>query len=375
MKRISILIGIVMALCSAPIMLNAQDNANDALTLNAKQQAIVGIAAVTAKGDLSTLKKELNAGLDAGLTINQIKEVIVHIYAYAGFPRSIRGLQTFMTVLDERKAKGISDIMGVESSPITGEGSKYERGKRILEKLTGMPETGSKTGYAAFAPQIEIFLKEHLFADLFERDILTYAERELVTISVLSSIGGVEPMLHSHLNICLHVGLTAGQLQQFIEIIKRLIGKKEADSAKEVLEDVIAKNDTTGVIFPRGDLNTSDNFKGEVWVKSLVDVDSSNETAVGNVTFAPGARSKWHLHPAGQILLATGGVGYYQEKGKAKIILRKGDVIRCPSNIPHWHGASADSVFIQIAITGREKGPTQWLESVTDEEYRSAPKR
>ena len=136
-----------------------------------------------------------------------------------------------------------------------------------------------------------------------------------------------------------------------------------------------SNDDTTGVIFPRGDKNTSDNFKGEVWVKSLVNADSLNMTAVGNVTFAPGARSKWHLHPAGQILLATGGVGYYQEKGKAKVILRKGDVIRCPPNIPHWHGASADSVFIQIAITGREKGPTQWLESVTDEEYHSATQR
>jgi quercetin dioxygenase-like cupin family protein len=135
------------------------------------------------------------------------------------------------------------------------------------------------------------------------------------------------------------------------------------------------KEDTTGVIFPRGDKNSSDNFNGEVWVKSLVDADSLNETAVGNVTFAPGARSKWHLHPAGQILLATGGVGYYQEKGKARMILRKGDVVKCPPNIPHWHGASADSAFIQIAITGREKGPTQWLESVTDEEYQNGPKR
>lgn len=239
MKRISILIGIVMALCSVPIMLNAQHKANDTLTLNPKQQAIAGIAAVTAKGDLSTLKTALSAGLEAGLTISQIKEVIVHVYAYAGFPRSIRGLQTFMTVLDERKAKGISDVMGVEASPINSEDSKYERGKRILERLTGVPETGPKTGYAAFAPQIEIFLKEHLFADIFERDILTFAERELVTISVLSSIGGVEPMLRSHLGICLNVGLTQTQLQQFIGIIKQLIGKKEAHSAKEMLMDVL----------------------------------------------------------------------------------------------------------------------------------------
>lgn len=147
-----------------------------------------------------------------------------------------------MTVLDEHKAKGMNDVVGVEASPIKEDGSKYERGKAMLEKLTGVPETGPKTGYAAFAPQIEIFLKEHLFADLFERDVLTYPERELATISVLSSIGGVEPMLRSHLNICLHVGLTPDQLRQFIGIIKRVIGKKEAHAAKEVLDEVLRRN-------------------------------------------------------------------------------------------------------------------------------------
>ena len=197
-------------------MLKAQNNPKENVTLSPKEQRLVSIAASTAKGNLSKLKTELNAGLEAGLTVNQIKEAIVHIYAYAGFPRSIRGLQTFMAVLDERKAKGINDVSEAEASTINNDSNKYERGKAILEKLTGVPETGPKAGYAAFAPIIEIFLKEHLFADIFERDILTYTERELITVSVLSSIGGVEPMLQSHLKICLNVGLTADQLHQFV---------------------------------------------------------------------------------------------------------------------------------------------------------------
>lgn len=127
--------------------------------------------------------------------------------------------------------------------------------------------------------------------------------------------------------------------------------------------------ETPALIFPTGAKNINKNFKGEVWVKSLVEADSLNETAVGNVTFAPGARSNWHLHPGGQILLVTGGVGYYQEKGHPKKTLRKGDVIKCPPNIPHWHGASPDSSFIQVAVTGREKGATIWLKPVTDQEY------
>ena len=130
-----------------------------------------------------------------------------------------------------------------------------------------------------------------------------------------------------------------------------------------------ATEETTKPIFPKGKKITNNNFTGTAWLQSLVASDSTNSNSVGNVTFEPGARSKWHLHPAGQILLVTDGVGYYQEKGQLKKILRKGDVIKCPPNVPHWHGASADTAFVQVAITGREKGETVWLEAVTDEEY------
>jgi alkylhydroperoxidase/carboxymuconolactone decarboxylase family protein YurZ len=214
-------------------------NAKASEALSSKQQGIIPIAAYTADGDLQQLKSALNEGLDAGLTINEIKEVIVHLYAYCGFPRSIRGLQTFMEVLDERKANGITDEMGAEAAPVNDDLTKYERGKKNLETLIGRPLTGPQKGYAAFAPVIEIFLKEHLFADIFDRDVLTFAERELVTVSVLSSIGGVEPMLRSHLSICLNVGYTPEQLNGFVGIIKSRIGKKEAKDAQEVLDEVL----------------------------------------------------------------------------------------------------------------------------------------
>jgi len=219
--------------------LYAQSKVESNKTLTAKQQSIIPIAAYTAKGELQHLKSALSEGLDAGLTINEIKEVIVHLYAYCGFPRSIRGLQTFMEVLDERKAKGINDETGADASPINDDHTKYERGKENLEELIGMPITGPQRGYAAFAPVLEIFLKEHLFADIFERDILSLTDRELVTVSVLSSIGGVEPMLRAHLSICLNVGLTPEQLNEFVGIIKSTIGKKEAKDAQAVLDEVL----------------------------------------------------------------------------------------------------------------------------------------
>jgi len=122
-------------------------------------------------------------------------------------------------------------------------------------------------------------------------------------------------------------------------------------------------------IFPAGSKITSDNFNGTAYLQPLISADTLNPTSVANVTFLPGARTKWHLHPGGQILLAIQGVGYYQEKGQAKKVLRKGDVIKCPNSVPHWHGASVDTAFIQIAITNRHLGETLWLQDVTDEEY------
>lgn len=123
------------------------------------------------------------------------------------------------------------------------------------------------------------------------------------------------------------------------------------------------------LIFPKGEKIENNNFIGNAWVTMLIGADSLNQNSVGNVTFEPGARSNWHIHPSGQILIATGGEGYYQEKGSPKKILHKGDVVKCPPNVPHWHGASPDEEFIQIAITGRQNGPTEWLEPVTNEEY------
>ena len=197
--------------------------AQQADTLSIRQQSIVAIAANTVTGDLENLKTALARGLDSGMTVNEVKEVLVHAYAYCGFPRSLRGLQTFMQVLDGRKAQGITDTVGRDASPVSDTRDKYTRGAELLEKLSGAPKDAPKTGYAAFAPIIEQYLKEHLFCDIFERDLLTWQERELTTVSILAALGeGVEPMLRSHSAICLRQGITEGQLRQMTEMVSSM---------------------------------------------------------------------------------------------------------------------------------------------------------
>lgn len=217
----------------------AQTNGTENKLLSSRDKSTIAIAVLTAKGDLVQLKSKLIGGLEAGLTINEIKEIVVHTYAYCGFPRSIRGLQTFMEVLEERKSKGIIDQLGNEATKVINEKDKYSRGKSILQKLTNATIPNTLSGYAAFAPIIDIFLKEHLFADIFERDVLSFIQREWVTISVISTIGEAEPMLKSHLLICLNLGVVPEQLKEFTEIIKPIIGKRKTKSAKHVLNEVL----------------------------------------------------------------------------------------------------------------------------------------
>lgn len=210
----------------------------DNQALSAREQAIVAIASYTGKGDLEHLPLALTEGLKSGMTVNEIKEILIQAYAYCGFPRSLRAIQTFMKVLDERKARDINDTMGKEAIPAEQEDNKYDRGAAILQVLSGVNSAHPKSGYGAFAPAIDQFLKEHLFADIFERGLLSYRERELATVSFLAGIGGVEPMAAGHISICLHLGITKEQLTALLNIVEINLGKQSSEPLRKVLKSV-----------------------------------------------------------------------------------------------------------------------------------------
>jgi len=125
-------------------------------------------------------------------------------------------------------------------------------------------------------------------------------------------------------------------------------------------------------IFPKGEKAPADYFTGTTWVQLLVPNDDIFNCQIGNVVFEPGARNNWHTHPGGQILIATEGIGYFQEKGKPIQLLKKGDVVKILPGVVHWHGATPGSEFTHIAVnTNTQKGVVEWLQRVTDEEYKS----
>jgi 4-carboxymuconolactone decarboxylase len=215
--------------------MNAQSKANGAGDLNLQEQAIISIAALTTTGDIEQLKTRLHAGLDAGLSVNQIKEVLVHLYAYCGFPRSLNGINAFMAVLEERKLKGITDVQGKEFTADSGLGDKYERGRKVLETLTKTPQTKPAPGFGVFAPRIDAFLKEHLFADIFESDVLSYRQRELVTISALAASPGLDAQLQAHLKMGANTGITNDELAAVAVLIEKYINKTQANALRKLI--------------------------------------------------------------------------------------------------------------------------------------------
>ncbi|ACZ77705.1 Carboxymuconolactone decarboxylase [Dickeya parazeae Ech586] len=200
--------------------------------LDEKQQTIIPVAAYAAIGEVDKLNSVLHKALNAGITINELKEILVHIYAYCGFPRSLNAISTLMTVLENRHLQGIRDEAGREPSPVLQGWNSLIGGTENQTQLVGKPVTGA---IFEFAPAIDQFLKSHLFGDMFQRDVLDWSTRELVTISALAAMSGVSSQLRSHYVISLNSGLTIQQLHHFVDILETECGDISADCAREIL--------------------------------------------------------------------------------------------------------------------------------------------
>jgi len=202
-------------------------------SLSARQQAVIPVAALAAVGDIARLGKALEAGLNAGLSVSDAKEVLVQVYAYAGFPRSLNALGELMRVLEARRARGINDAPGQPPRrPIPKGDALLAAGRANQTKLTGAPIRGA---LFEFAPSIDEYLKTHLFGDIFERDNLDWQMRELATVSMLAAMSGVEPQLRSHMRVSQNVGLSRSQLEQLADLLAKRVDADAAGRARAAL--------------------------------------------------------------------------------------------------------------------------------------------
>lgn len=200
--------------------------------LTHQQQAMIPIAAFTACGDMNRLTLALNDGLDAGLTVNEIKEILVQLHAYCGFPRSLNALGCFMSVINDRQARGIVDEEGKTATPPMENWDSLTAGTENQTRLVGQTVSGPLFD---FAPAIDVYLKAHLFGDIFQRDVLDWSARELATISALAAIPGAESQLKSHYAISRNNGITPEQFHAFVAVLAEKCTPDIATNARTVL--------------------------------------------------------------------------------------------------------------------------------------------
>lgn len=348
------------------------------LSFNQQQAACMSaIACFEAKGDQESLSVVINDGLDAGLTVSQIKEALSQLYAYTGFPRSLNALGTLKTVVEQRGSDPQkTTIAGDDASPLPSSYDALRQGTDVQTMLTGQPFDYT------FAPATDYYLKAHLFGDIFARDNLTYADRELVTVSALSGLEGVEPQLLAHVKGARNMGLTDSQLQDIVVALLRYVGKSEAARASGAVAQVLGTTDEVGnqianavdlkSAWPKGKPNTAyqQYFTGRSYLCPM-------QGGVANVTFEPECRNNWHIHHgAVQVLICVYGRGWYQEWGKQAVELRPGTVIAIPEGVKHWHGAAKGSWMQHLAIHTQEQegASNEWLEPVSDEQYNKLPR-
>ncbi len=335
--------------------ITAQNNSLATDTMNSKtmntfEKALVTLAANEAVGNLDALYESINAALDNGLTVNQLKEAFAHLYAYTGFPRSLNAQGVLQQVLHDRDAKGKVVVVGRSATPLPADYDALEQGTKVQTTLCGRAFSYD------FCPVEDYFLKAHLFGDIFARDVLTPQEREILTVAALSAMEGTKPQLQSHQAIAIRAGVSQ-------EVVAEIVALAHEIGSRKRLTFAIGEPNTQYAAY----------FQGQSHLASLVD----GEQPVNNVTFEPACRNNWHIHhDARQILICVAGEGWYQEWGKTAQHLQVGDVVDIPVGVKHWHGATRDSWFQHIVFhiaatpqTGDTKTGNEWLEPVTDEQY------
>lgn len=243
-------------------------------------------------------------------------------------------------------------------------------------------QTAGRDALGGFAPKFAELNDDTLFGEAVWNDpTLSLHDRSMVTISILLGKGMVDSSFRSHLELGRKHGITRNEIAALLTQAAFYAGWPNAWAgfrmAKEVWSDSDAATEKERfqqqMIFPVGEPNTA--YAGYFTGNSYLARISGSQIPFANVTFEPGCRNNWHIHKAetggGQMLVGVAGRGWYQEEGKPAVEILPGTVINIPANVKHWHGAAADSWFAHLAFSvPGENCDTEWLEPVSDEEYR-----
>ena len=251
-------------------------------------------------------------------------------------------------------------------------------GNKIMTKIV---QTAGRNQLGEFAPDFAHYNDDVLFGENWNNQDISVKTRSIITVVALMSQGITDSSIKYHLQNAKNHGVSKEEIAAIITHTAFYAGWPKAwatfNIVKEVWNDnapALSEKDKYAqtIMFPIGEPNTAyaKYFIGQSYLAPV----SKEQIKIFNVTFEPRCRNNWHIHKAkkggGQMLIAVGGRGYYQEEGKDPIEMKPGDVVNIPANVKHWHGAAPDSWFSHLAVEiDGVATENVWLEPVTDEEY------
>lgn len=313
------------------------------LGLAQRDRSLVVIAALIATDKPAQLRGHLGRALDNGVTPVEASGVLTHLAFYAGWPSAVVSLAVFDEVYTAQ------DVDTAVLAPFAARPASTD------------PATSADDAFApGFAQLTDTVIRD----DLWRRTDLVPRDRLLVTISALTALGEAD-QIPDLIRQSSTAGLTRAEVGEALTHLAFYVGWPRVTRALEVLETVPEWSATEAALTA-----PSGNFTGRVAVTSPFEGSGDSALSGATVTFEPGARSRWHRHPHGQLLVVTSGQGWTQIEGEPVREMNPGDVIWTPPGVSHWHGGTRSSGLTHVAVSeDRDGAPVQWLDPVTDAEF------
>jgi 4-carboxymuconolactone decarboxylase len=338
--------------------------------LSPRDRSLVTVSALIATGKTAQLTSHLNRALENGVEPSQVAGLVTHLAFYTGWPNAVSSLGVVEQVFVERKID-VAALRGAVGEQLPLPASDAARAR-------GVDDTVGRV-----APKLAALTNDVLFEDLWRRPNLSARDRSLVTIAALAA-NGDDGQLAFHVPRGIENGLTRGEIFEAFTHLAFYAGWPKAMSAVGAAGKAFdgAEQPANAVppltIHRLGEqvtLGPASNFIGRVTTEAPFKGTGGASIGGATVRFEPGARSNWHTHPLGQLLVVTKGSGYIQNESGPVQLIRPGDTVWTAPGVKHWHGAAAESGLTHVAISEAKDGKSvDWLEPVTDEQYRKGPR-
>lgn len=332
--------------------------------LSPRDRSLVTVSVLIATGKSAQLEGHLGRALDNGLRPAEIGGLVTHLAYYSGWPNAVSALTVIDAVMRKR---GIDPATArTTGTPSPAAPSEPQRAARVEQQV------------APTAPKLAELTNAVLFADLWRRPDLTPRDRSLVTIAALAAAGDAD-QLGFHLQRGIENGLSHAQIAEALTHLAFYAGWPKAMGGITALSKAASANESAEAkappltVSPAGSAprrGPAANFTGRVTVDTAFAGTGGSRLSGARVTFDASARSNWHRHLMGQLLIVTEGTGYVQEEGSAARTVNVGDVVWTAPGIKHWHGATPSGAFTHFAVAESVDGAVvEWLEPVTDAVY------